>query len=247
MQSDVQYKVEDKTSWRIYQCQCTPLVRRKHERCCLQSLSCRPSPPEATAAHLLDLWRIFWQRSYITSLAPPRKALTTHSSCAELKRLLLSTLGLGFPCPASNPDVPFPLPPCMLMPCTFLDELTRFSPCLHVTHFIDSSLQNNFEDRQLCRHYVVLLVCLDICHILFLDVWWPMGACFKSDRQTCYCSGFSCRDRGGTEQTESTNLGDHHRRLFQENSISRLINTLIHVFFAFISTACHRKIEMEEI
>lgn len=45
---------------------------------------------------------------------------------------------------------------------------------------------------------------------------------------------------------QSTNLGDHHRRPFQENSISRLINTLIHVFFAFISTACHRKIEMED-
>lgn len=109
-------------------------------------------------------------------------------------------------------------------------------------------LQNNFEDRKSCGHYTIMLVLicyyskccvcvLDICQILLLVVWWPVGRCFK-ERQICYSSGCSCRDSTDRE---------HHRRLFQDNSIFRLINTLIKVFFTFISTACHRKIEMEKI
>lgn len=96
-----------------------------------------------------------------------------------------------------------PLPPRTLTLWTFLNELRRFRPDSRVTHFFDSSLKNYFRDRQWCRRYGALLawyvtkccVCHDICQILFLDVWWPMGSAFQPwQTHRLLLWGFFCRD-----------------------------------------------------
>lgn len=93
MQSDVRYEVVDKTSWRIYECQHMPLVKKKHERCCLQALSCRPfPPPEATAPHLSRLQRIFWQRPWIKG----EPLLSLHYE--QPRQLILELKQLSCPC-----------------------------------------------------------------------------------------------------------------------------------------------------
>lgn len=158
---------------------------------CLQALSCRPSPPEAACKHLLDLWRIFWQRSDRTPFSLTLKVIPTY--------YLLKIFS------AVHPDTWFFSLSC-ISAWTPVSVLFRGPAACHLFHW-------QFTAEQPWRQTVLLTLhgpacsdmLLNIMSVwtsvkgLFWDVWCLMGDCFKSDMK-CNSSSVHAGTGGKSSQ-----------------------------------------------
>lgn len=127
---------------------------------CLQALSCRPSPPEAACKHLLDLWRIFWQRSDRTLFSPTRKALPTYYLVKIFSPVHTGTCFFSLSC---------------ISTLTSLSVLFRGPAACHLFH-------SQFTAEQPWRQTVLLTSRGPACSDMLLNivsVWTSVKGCFE--------------------------------------------------------------------
>lgn len=184
---------------------------------CLQALSCRPSLPEAARKHLLDLWRIFWQRSDRTPFSPTQKATPSY----YLFKIFSAVHIFSLSC---------------ISALTPVSVLFRGPAARHLFHW-------QFTAEQPWRQTVLLTLrgpaCSDmLLNIvsfwtsvkgLFWDVWCLMGDYFKSDMKCNSSSGT------GGKSSQKAQIQMTISRSFQKNSVFRPVCKLFHCHFNSMS------------